>query len=146
MSGAFSSERSSMRPPNDRQARVAAFLTADLYLIVAEPERGEFYAPETDWPALSSQSLALDRLKQCDDAAYVICRPADGPARDVSEEFARTWLHELVTEGCDPEIDPLPRFVSRHAINVDIEQRLTERRDEAHLSRQTRSLEATGRI
>jgi hypothetical protein len=130
----------------ERQARLSPFLESDLFLILAEPSRGEFYAPETEWPALTSKALALSRLKQCYDAAYVIFRPTCGPPRDVSEEFARAWLHELVAEGCDPELDRLPRFISRHAVNIDIEQGLTQSREEAHFARQARSLETPRRV
>jgi hypothetical protein len=129
-----------------RDARVSAFLDGDLFLILAEPSRGEFYAPETEWPALTSKPLALSRLKECEDAAYVIFRPAAGRPKDVSEEFARAWLHELVAEGCDPLVDGLPRFISRHAVNIDVEEYLTDRREEAHLARQIRSLEAPRRV
>ncbi len=130
----------------ERAARLSPFLKADLFLILAEPSRGEFYAPETEWPALTSKRLALSRLKQCEDAAYVIFRPAFGIPVDVSEEFARAWLHELVSEGCDPLADGVPRFISRHAVNIDIEQYLTDCREEAHLARQTRSLEGPRRV
>jgi len=130
----------------EREAWLSPFLEADLFLILAEPGRGEFYAPETEWPALTSKPLAFLRLKQCDDAAYVIFRPACGSPRDVSEEFARAWLHELVAEGCDPELDRLPRFISRHAVNIDIEQCLTDRCEESHFARQARSLETPRRV
>jgi hypothetical protein len=134
------------RMGSERQVRLSPFLEADLFLIFAEPSSGELYAPETEWPALTSKQLAFERLKQCDDAAYVIFRPARGTPRDVSEEFARIWLHELVAEGWDPELESTPRFVSRHAVNIDIEQCLTEQREEAHLARQIRSLESPRRI
>jgi hypothetical protein len=137
---------SAARTGSELQARLSAFLEADLFLIFAEPSRGEFYAPETEWPALTSKRLVFERLKQCDDAAYVILRPASGMPRDVSEEFAGAWLHELVAEGWDPALDRMPQFISRHAVNIDVEQRLTERRDEAQLARQIRSLESPRRI
>jgi hypothetical protein len=134
------------RSGKEREARLSPFLQADLFLIIAEPKRGEFYIPESEWPALTSKRLALCRLKQCEDAAYVIFRPALGAASDVSEEFALAWLHELVAEGRDPAFDGLPRFISRHAVNVEIEQCLTDRREEAHLAGQTRSLESPRRV
>ena len=130
----------------EREARLSPFLKTDLFLILAEPDRGEFYAPETEWPALTSKRLVLDRLKQCEDAAYVIFRPALGAPTDLSEEFAQAWLHELSRHGYDPMMDGVPRFISRHAVNIDIGQYLTERREEAHLARQTRSLESPRRI
>src|SRR3954470_6982782 len=108
------------RPTTEREARLAPFLEKDVFLIFAEPRRGEYYVPETEWPGLTSKRLALCRLKECDEAAYVILRPAQGPASDVSEEFAHLWLHELVAEGCDPAVDGVPRFISRHAVNIDI--------------------------
>jgi len=130
----------------ERRAPLSAFLEADLFVIFAEPSRGEFYAPETEWPALTSKRLAFERLRQCDDAAYVIFRPASGAPRDVSEQFAGIWLHELVAEGWDPALDRMPRFISRHAVNIDVEHYLTERRKEAELARQIRSLESPRRV
>lgn len=127
-SGYVRETATSVRRPADvlarrREARVAAYLNSDLYLVLIERSHGETYAPEVQWPEMVSKRMALDHLSQSDmmGDVVVISVPADGKRLDVSKQFATDLAIHLANEGHDADFILNYRFVGTHLTNQDVD-------------------------
>ncbi len=114
--------------PSESAARAALnpLLTAEIYLVICEPERGERYIPETNWHSMTSRRAVLEHLKQHEDAVAVIWCAPDRLREDVSAEFARKWFSDLVGAGFDIEHDSLPPFIGAHLTDDELNRRESE--------------------
>ena len=98
------------------------FAETDIFLILIEPKRGEHYAPDTEWPVLTSRHRTmLAALGETDKCRVLHC-PAIGTREDISEDIARDALKEFRRERrvFKHDLSDVPEFITYYLTNDEI--------------------------
>ncbi len=75
-----------------------------------------------EWALIETEVEALAVLKETENAVLVFRNDPDVPRTDVSEDLARTWLHELNARGISLSGNDLPSFIREHLSEDEIAQ------------------------
>lgn len=123
----------STRTPDDvlatRISNVRLMPIGRMFLFEVDHKDGSYFTETGALPRgryLSNRD-GLATLEQHDDAVAVWeLNPSEGSMRDVSEDFARMRLADLLREGWNPEEDVWPDFVSHHITNDEAMREFSE--------------------